>query len=216
MKNLIIIGAGGFGREFFWHARESIGYGTEFKIGGYIEDFRPETEEKSVLQVPIISSIDDYQVSINDVFVCAISDVNVKEACIEKIKKKNGEFISVIHRSAIVYPSSRIGEGVIIAPNCVVTDNVSVGNHVMINIHSMVGHDAMIGDYSSIMSYVNITGRCKIGRKVFLASGVQMSPLTTIGDQGYAGIGSVVLKNVNPGVKVFGNPARIIEMNDRI
>ena len=35
MKNLLIIGARGFGREIYNLALESIGYGTEFTIKGF-------------------------------------------------------------------------------------------------------------------------------------------------------------------------------------
>ena len=38
MKNLVIIGAGGMGRTIFDVARESIGYGIEYTIKGFIDD----------------------------------------------------------------------------------------------------------------------------------------------------------------------------------
>lgn len=38
MKDLIIIGAGGMGRTMYDLARESLGYGIEFQIKGFIDD----------------------------------------------------------------------------------------------------------------------------------------------------------------------------------
>ena len=38
MKQLIIVGAGGMGRTMYDMARESIGYGREFLIKGFIDD----------------------------------------------------------------------------------------------------------------------------------------------------------------------------------
>ena len=38
MKHLIIIGAGGMGRTMYDMARESIGYGTQYDIRGFIDD----------------------------------------------------------------------------------------------------------------------------------------------------------------------------------
>ena len=38
MKDLIIVGAGGFGRDLYYIITESIGYNKEFKILGYIDD----------------------------------------------------------------------------------------------------------------------------------------------------------------------------------
>ena len=38
MKHLIIIGAGGMGRTMYDMARESIGYGSQYDIRGFIDD----------------------------------------------------------------------------------------------------------------------------------------------------------------------------------
>ena len=38
MKHLIIIGAGGMGRTMYDMARESVGYGIEYDIRGFIDD----------------------------------------------------------------------------------------------------------------------------------------------------------------------------------
>ena len=99
-----------------------------------------------------------------------------------------------------------------IGPYTVIGDNVTLGNHVMLNTHSSIGHDAVLQDYTCVMSYVDITGCCQIGKKVFLASGCHMTPGTKIGDGAYVGIGSVVLRKVKPGVKVYGNPAKILDI----
>ena len=213
MKHLVIIGAGELGRELYWHAQESKGYNTDFDIKGYIDDdYSPDSERYCNLQKPLISSIDDYTVETNDVFICAVGTVNGREATVEKIKNKGGEFISIINRTSLIQGNVRIGEGVFIGPYTVIGDSVTIGNHVMLNTHSSIGHDAILQDYTCVMSYVDITGCCQIGRKVFLASGCRMTPSTRIGDGAYVGIGSVVLRRVKPGVKVFGNPAKVVDI----
>ena len=106
----------------------------------------------------------------------------------------------------------KIGKGVFIGPYTVIGDNVTLNDHVMINTHSSIGHDAVLDKYTCVMSYVDITGYCQIGKKVFLASGCRMTPSTKIGDGAYVGIGSVVLRKVIAGVKVFGNPARAVDL----
>ena len=213
MKHLVIIGAGEFGRELFWHAQESIGYGKDFDIKGFIDDdFEPEAEKYKNLKKPLISSIDAYQIEEDDVFICAVGSVNGREITVGKMKNKGATFISLINRTSLMQGTVAIGEGVVIGPYTVIGDSVKLGNHVMLNTHSSIGHDAIIGDYTCIMSYVDITGCCQIGRKVFLSSGCRMTPGTRIGDNAYVGIGSVVLRRVKAGTKVFGNPARILDL----
>lgn len=213
MKHLVIIGAGELGRELYWHAQESKGFGTEFDIKGYIDDdFDPLSHRYSNLQKSLMSSIDGYEVQKDDVFICAVGSVNGREATVKKIKDKQGKFIPIINRSSLIQGNVTLGEGVFIGPYTVIGDSVTLGNHVMLNTHSSIGHDAVLQDYTCVMSYVDITGCCQIGKKVFLASGCRMTPSTKIGDGAYVGIGSVVLRRVKPGVKVFGNPAKVVDI----
>ena len=213
MKHLVIIGAGAFGREMYWNIQDSIGYGDEFDVKGYIvDDFDLKAEKYQQLQKPLLSSIDDYKIMEDDVFICAIGSANGRESTIRRIKAKGGEFISIIHKTSIIHGTVHIGKGVFIGPYTVVGDNVLLNDHVILNTHSSIGHDAILGEYTCVMSYVDITGFCHIGEKVFLASGCRMTPSTKIGDGAYVGIGSVVLRRVKPGVKVFGNPAKVVDI----
>lgn len=213
MKHLIIIGAGSFGRELFWHIQDSKGFGAEFDVKGYIVDnYESVSDEELKLQKPLLSSIDDYKIEIDDVFICAIGSVEGRESTVRRIEKRGGEFLSIIHNTALIHGTVKIGHGVFIGPYTVIGDNVTLKDHVMLNTHSSIGHDAIIEEYTCAMSYVDITGYCHIGKKVFLASGCRMTPSTTIGDGAYVGIGSVVLRRVKAGIKVFGNPARAIDI----
>lgn len=213
MKQLVIIGAGELGRELYWHIQESLGFEKEFVVKGYIDDdYNPNDEKYIHLQKPLLSSVNDYEIQEDDVFICAIGSPKGREITVENIKAKGGKFISVINRTAIIQGNSHIGNGVFIGPYTVVGDNVKMCDHVMLNTHSSIGHDAMIGEYTCMMSYVDVTGRCQIGKRVFLASGCRMTPSTTIGEDAYIGIGSVVLRKVKAGTKVFGNPARVVEV----
>ncbi len=213
MKHLVIIGAGAFSRELYWHIQDSIGYGNEFDVKGYIDDdFDLRAEKYKHLQKPLLSSIDDYTITDDDVFICAIGTVSGRESVVRKIEEKGGKFISIIHRTAVIQGTVHIGDGVFIGPYTVIGDNVTLKNHVMLNTHSSIGHDAVLEEYTCVMSYVDITGYCHIGKKVFLASGCRMTPSTKIGDGAYVGIGSVVLRKVKAGTKVFGNPAKAVDI----
>lgn len=213
MKHLVIIGAGELGRELYWHAHDSIGFGETFEIKGYIDDdFQPDSERYKNLQKPLLSSIDGYEIEPDDAFICAVGSANGREVTVEKIKAKGGDFISIINRTSLIQGNVHIGQGVFIGPYTVIGDNVTINDHVMLNTHSSIGHDAILGEYTCVMSFVDITGCCQIGRKVFLASGCRMTPSSKIGDGAYVGIGSVVLRRVKPNTKVFGNPAKVMDV----
>lgn len=213
MKHLIIIGAGAFGRELYWHVQDSLGFGEDFDVKGYIvDDYNPQAEEYQQLQKPLLSSVDEYKIDKDDVFICAIGSAAGRESTTKRIESRGGKFIPVIHKTALIHGTVKMGDGVFVGPYAVVGDNVTLKDHVMLNTHSAVGHDAVLEKYVCVMSYVDITGYCHIGEKAFLASGCRMTPSTKIGEGAYVGIGSVVLRKVKPGVKVFGNPAKVVDI----
>lgn len=98
MKQLIIIGAGGMGRTMYSNALECVGYGTEFIVKGFLNDF-PSLDQFENYP-PIIGTIENYQPQDEDVFVCSIGDKQRKQ-CIEKIQGRGGEFINLIHRQLV-------------------------------------------------------------------------------------------------------------------
>ncbi len=213
MKHLVIIGAGNFGRELYFHCEMSLGFGKDFDIKGYIDDvYDPSAEKYKRLKAQWLGKIADYEIEEDDVFICAIGDGQGRAKVIKLIESRGGEFINVINQTSIIQGDIQIGKGVFLGPYTVVGDSVQIGNHVMLNTHSAIGHDAIIGDYTCIMSYVDVTGWCEIGERVFLASGCRMTPRTRIGNDAYVGIGSVVLRRVKPNTKVFGNPARAVDI----
>lgn len=205
MKNLVIAGAGEFGRELYWNLFDFRGYGSEFQIKGYIDDANPD--EITKLQMPLLGTISDYTISEDDVFTCAIASPPAREKVIGALLDNGAKFIDIIHKTAIIHGSVQRGRGIVMCPYSAIGDSAVIGDFVVLNGLSAIGHDCVVGDYTCIMSHVDITGHTVIGRNVFIGGGAGTVPKARIGDGAYVGAGSVVLRKVNPGAKVFGNPA---------
>ena len=106
---------------------------------------------------------------------------------------------------------AEIGEGVVVTPRSNINANAVVGNFVSV-LGSGIGHDAVVGDFSTLSGRCSINGHVNIGKLVYVACGVSIAPAKKIGDGATVGIGSVVISNIKPGVTVFGNPAKKIEI----
>ncbi len=209
MKQLIIVGAGEFGRELYWTIQGSIGYGTDYRIKGFIDD-DDSLEKVSKLSAPFLGKIDEYTVEKEDVFTCAIASPSSREIVINRMLDRKSEFIDIIHSSSIIHGTVKLGKGVIVSPYTCIGDASVIGNYTVINGLSCIGHDCVIGEFTCIMSHCDITGHSEIGRKVFIGGGARTVPGTKIEDEAYVGAGSVVLRKVKIGKKVFGNPAKEI------
>ncbi|MBR5914494.1 MAG: NeuD/PglB/VioB family sugar acetyltransferase [Selenomonadaceae bacterium] len=210
MKNLIIIGAGGYAREVYWNAKMSSGFDSEWTIKGFLDgDVKLSAEEYTKLpeEGKVLGDVDSYEIEPDDVFTCAVGTPAVRKKLAEKILSRGGKFINLISERATVFPTAKIGKGLIVGLHCNISDHVEIGDFTIVNNATIAGHDVKIGKYTCIMAQVDVGGGTQIGDEVFIGSHAVIVPHAKIGNGAYVGTGSVVLKKVNAGVKVFGNPA---------
>lgn len=209
LPQLVIIGAGGFGREMYAWAEQSVQYERDWTIKGFIDD-----NLQALVDAPspgkILGRIQDYQPSADEVFICALGQPEYKKACSEMMAERGGKFTQLVHRTAVIGHEVHLSPGVVLCPYAVVSANNRLGKGVAINLHGSVDHDAEVGDWSQINCHCDLTAAVKVGAQVFMGSRVSVIPEVSIGDGAYLGAGSVVLRDVPAGWKVVGNPARRI------
>lgn len=211
MKHLIIIGAGGMGRQIHFDATCSKGYGTEWDIKGFIDDNLDALKDIEYKGYPpVIGTIKDYQPMPEDVFTCSIGDVITKHKVCDLIESRGGEFINLIHKNVYLHPSVRIGKGVIISYEAGLGVDVTIGNFCLIQNGAIIGHDVKIGDYSRIDCRVILIGGVVIGSDVTIHTNSIISHNVVVGDGAKVGAMSFVIRRVKPGVTVQGNPAKLV------
>ena len=209
MKELLIIGARGYGREVYNWVMDCIPSGLEITVKGFLDD------NASALSgfenyPPIISSVEYYIPEENDVFLCALGDVKYRKIYSDMILAKGGTFISIIHPTASVSQNVHIGKGSIIGRFCAISCDVTIGDFSSISAHAVLGHDVCVGNYCHIGSLSNLSGGVILEDGVTIHPKSDVVPHKTIGAGATVGTGSVVLRNVKPGTTVFGVPAKTI------
>ena len=200
--DLIIVCAGGFGREVYYMAK-SIG---KWNIKGFIDD-NPHALDGVNITLPIIGTIKDWEPGNNEVFALGISTPKTKETIVSIMKAKGAKFETLIAPHSRIIETATIGEGCIISGS--IGDCVKIGNFVNI-MGSMIGQDSIIDDYSTTTGYTNIAS-AYIGKRVFVGSHAVVLNNRRVGDDAFVCAGSIVFSNVKPGIKVFGNPAKKLD-----
>ena len=209
MKNLLIIGARGWGREVYDIATACIQNGSGFVVKGFLDD-KADALDAYKDYPPVIGPVESYDIQKDDVFICALGDVTHKKHYVKLILDKGGEFLSLVHPTAVLGNNARIGTGCILGAFANVSSDTVIGDFVTFSIKAGMGHDSTIGDYSHIGGMCCISGFVTVGESVTMHPGSIIVPHRKIGDNAVIGTGSVVLANVKAGTTVFGNPAKKI------
>lgn len=207
MKNLLIIGARGWGREIYNMLPDCIGFGTEYVVKGFLDD-KSDALDGMPGYPPIIGTVEEYVPQKNDVFVCALGDAHWKRYYAEIILKKKGEFINIIHKTASIQRNTVLGVGCIITDRVGISCDITIGDFVTFQSYSIVGHDARIGNYCHLGVRSFMGGYSVLGDVTTIQTNSIILPHVKVGNDCVVGAGAVVIKKVKDGDTVYGNPAK--------
>lgn len=214
IDELVILGAGGFGREASLLVEEINLVEPDhkkLKLLGYIDDNR-DLWSKKYRGYPILGSWDalsDLPVEVK--VICVIGDPEIKRNVAEKTVEMGRKFINLIHPQVNLTDDVVTGKGILINKGCLLTTTIRVGDHVSINPGCGIGHDAEIGDYSTLMWRVNISGNVTVGEGCLIGTGATVLQGVKIGAWSRIGAGAVVTKDLPDGCTAVGVPARIVK-----
>lgn len=209
MKKLIIIGAGGFGREIAQYIDDINKLKCEYEILGYIDD----DVSKIGLTYNNIKVLGDMTILLElntkyEIYVfCAIANPFIKMKKSKQIKEYGNKTINIIHPTSYISKYVTLGQNVLISPFCVLTTNIVIGDYVHINPQCGIGHDTTIDDYTTLYWSVNTGGFTHIGIAVELGTKTFIKQGIIIGDKVVSGAGAVIIKDVQSKAIVKGVPA---------
>ena len=213
LKEIYIIGAGGFGRDVLDTIYEINKIRRTFLISGVIDEDGAKKGESlygtSVLGNLSVFQTEKFRKSMVRAIV-AIADPRVKERIVNSLKGKV-EWETIVHPKAFISSTAKVGEGSIIQCFSAINANVVLGKHCIINSNCVIGHDTVIENYSSFMHMCGIMGNCKISERTYVGAGAVSLQGITIGSDAVIGAGSVVINDVEASATVVGNPARRIK-----
>ena len=213
MTDIVIIGAGDFGKEVAWLIDEINKAKPAYHVLGFLDD-----DEKKIGRVinglVCLGSIDQVFVLQKKGPVCAaiaMQDGGIRKRIVEKLAGFDA-WETLIHPSVNMSDTSQIGKGSIVCAGSNISVNTSIGNHCIFNLSVTVGHDCTISDYVSVMSGATICGHVTIGEEAYLATNCTVVPGKKVGAHARVGAGSVVLRNVKENVTVMGVPAKVLKL----
>ena len=210
MKDLYIIGAGGFGREVAWLVERINNVEPTWNLKGFIDDNENlwGTDEGDY---PVWGGC-DYLKTLGEVYaVCAVGVAKVRKLITEKFKESSVKFATVIDPSVLISEKAEIGEGTIVCAGTIITVDIKIGNHVILNLDCTVGHDDILENFVTVYPSVNISGNVRVGECSELGTGTQIIQGKSIVPNTIIGAGAVVVKDCVESGTYVGSPAKKIK-----
>lgn len=195
MKDIVIIGAGGIGREVAWIIEEINEVNPTWNILGFVDE-NSEIWGKELNGYKVLGGLDilDKLESKPEVIV-AIANCGVKKDIVAKLNNKFN-FATIIYPTVKISKYIEIGQGTIIYPGVILTVNTSIGNHVIISGNCGIGHDTVIDDYSSVLWGSNFSGFNTVREECFIGVGTKVIQGINIGRGRKVDAGTVVIENI--------------------
>lgn len=210
MLDIIIVGAGGFGREVYHWTKDAFPK-DEYRVKGFLDD-SPDPLTGFGMDVGILGSLNSaqkaYRIQKRDRFVFAIGDIDSKKQAISTLKKRGAQFLTLIHPTTAIASTAKIGEGVIICPFVTVSDHARVEDFAMLNFYASCGHDSIVGKYGILSPYATLNGFAVLEDEVFMGTHSTVTAKVRIGRGSKISANSVAMRDAPPHSFVYGVPGK--------
>lgn len=214
LKRVVIVGAGGCGREVLWVIRECNEAAIEktgqalYQIEGFVD---AQKIEDKLCDVPYLGSYDWFLTNEDAYAVCAIGHPRTRQLVVQQLTNLGVKFFSVIHPAVRMSDYVEIGEGSIVCAGAILTTQVKLGKHVQINMNSTIAHDVTIGDFATVAPGANVSGNVSIGQGCDIGTNSSIIQGLKIGVGVILGAGAVVNQDLEENTVAVGVPAKSIK-----
>jgi sugar O-acyltransferase (sialic acid O-acetyltransferase NeuD family) len=205
---LVVVGAGGFGRETLDVAEAMNREVARWDIIGVVDDAPSDLnlERLATRGVTYLGGLEDVPAGV--VVAIGVGSPSARRRLHEAIAAHGFDFATLIHPTAVLGSELRLNSGSVICAGVSVGTNVSLGRLTHLNPHAVIGHDTILGDHVSVNPNATVSGDCIIGDEVLIGAGAVVLNQLEVGARAVVGGAACVVGDVPPGVTVSGVPAR--------
>ena len=211
MTDIIIIGAGGLGKDVQWLLERINEIEETWNILGYVDD--GIKAGSLVDDLPILGTVDyllEYEREL--AVVCAIASAKVRRRIIKKLEQNDKlVFPNVIDPSALLSKRIKMGKGNIILAGNILSVDIQLEDFCIFNADCTIGHDVVMESYVTVYPSANVSGCVEIGHETEIGTGCHIIQGIKIGSSTIVGAGAVVIRELPPCCTAVGNPAKPVK-----
>jgi len=215
VKRVVIIGAGGHGREVADILRHQSQNGNGLSLLGFIDENRT-LHHQTVDDLPVLGDwswfdgVDRSEVAV----ICGLGSPQITKRLAQRASSIDLDFVNAISPLAHVSPFARLGQGIVMFPHAIANTGTFLGDHCILNVAATISHDTKLGRYVNINPGVHLAGNVSVGEGSYIGMGAKVIQGMSIGEWTVVGAGAVVTAELQANVTAVGVPAKVIKSRE--
>lgn len=209
MKDLIIIGAGDFGREVSWVVERVNEQQPTWNLLGFVDDDLT-IKECCIDGYPVLGTTEWLTHKVEDVWVvCSIGSGRIRKQVLERVLKQDNLYpATLIDPTVIIGRGACVKEGCVVCAGSVLAINAVLSEHCIVNLNCSIGHDTILDPCCTVHPGSNLSGKVMIGEQCDIGTGTKIIQGLTICAGCTIGAGGVVTKSIDEPGTYVGVPVR--------
>lgn len=196
-RSIVVIGAGGYGREIADIVRHVSEVDASLSLLGISDDDQPDRLALARQRLRFLGNTDALleRLALDRTIqtYIGISEPAFREGFDQLLACGA---TPLIHPLSSIGSGSTLGSGVIIAQGAIATTNVALGRHTHLGTGTTVAHDTTIGNFVTLLQGVTVANHVTIGNRVVVSAGATIAPGVSIGADARIGPGVTVTADV--------------------
>ena len=213
MKDIVIIGAGGLGREILDIIKAINKLKPTWNVLGFYDDAF-QTKKPISERTYCLGTIADLKILKNRNLAVAfgISNREVVQSMINQLQENiNFNYPNIIHPSVAQNSNINMGIGNVIGFSCFLSCDIQIGDFNFLNILVALGHDVKMGSFNALMPRTQISGNVVVGDFNFFGMNSAVVQNKSIGSHNTINAFTLLTKTIQNNRKYFGIPGRRID-----